>query len=487
LVAATQLIQNQNIRLKYHETLIFDVVQMQVPAESSNAKPKVKSKRPSRKLLVTTPEQAKLDVWKTGEKEELKIGVFSDTHVGCAVPKAIGDVRREAFRKAFSTSINIFIQEKVAYVMHIGDLFERRTMLPEDSVFVKQELQRLVNGLNGKVKILIVRGNHDGTVENSVLDYVKHPLAEYFIVLGEKSLVGEPEIFEDEKIAVQGLGYTAYPVARWSEIKAKVQEQFAKSKAKYKFLLFHAFIERQLGLPLQVPKHQVLTFDQFVGLQVNYILCGHQHKTTPMITVDGISVLTPGATEAVELSDESVHGVYILTLNGEGKVDFKPITPLHKLKNIMCGSIGEKHDEEWYVNNGLALAKNMIESNASDKLILRLLLEGTIEGDKYRVEDKISSALALMRKDSPNIIYLEVKNDLNMPVISVELNLGELKSEVYSKVFETFSDEKKTGAIELAEEVESMLEEHASSVTGLLTDFHRRRVADKWKKILEEP
>jgi DNA repair exonuclease SbcCD nuclease subunit len=417
----------------------------------------------------------------------LKIGIFSDTHVGCAVPKAIGDARREAFRKAFSTSINIFIQEKVAYVMHAGDLFERRTMLPEDSVFVKQELQRLVNGLNGKVKILIVRGNHDGTVENSALDYVKHPLAEYFIVLGERSLVGEPELFEDEKIAVQGLGYTAYPVARWNEVKLKVQEQFAKSKAKYKFLLFHAFVERQLGLPLQVPKHQVLTFDQFAGLQVNYILCGHQHRTTPMVTIDGISVLTPGATEAVELSDESVHGVYILTLNDKNvKVDFKPIVPLHKLKNIRCGGVGEKHDEEWYVNNGLALAKKEVESNLNEKLILRLLLEGTVEGDKYHVEEKISSALASMRKDWPNIIYLEVKNDLNMPVISVELNLGELKSEVYSKVFETFSDRKKTEAVELAEEVESMLEEHASSVTGLLTDFHRRRVADKWKKILEE-
>jgi hypothetical protein len=207
-----------------------------------------------------------------------------------------------------------------------------------------------------------------------------------------------------------------------------------------------------------------------------------------MITVGGASVLTPGATEAVELSDESVHGVYILTLNGESaKVDFKPIAPLHKLRNIKCGSVGEKHDEEWYVNNGLALVKNEIELSTNDKLILRLLLEGTIEGDKYHVEEKISSALTVMRKDRPNIIYLEVKNDLNMPVLLVDLNLGELKNEVYSKVFETFSAEKKTGAIELAEEVESMLEEHASSITGLLTDFHRRRVADKWKKILEEP
>src|SRR5271157_3308937 len=159
-------------------------------------------------------------------KKEIKVGVLSDTHVGCAVPKVIGDLRREAFRKAFSTAIDAFIAENVEYVIHCGDLFERRTMTPQDSVFVKNEFQRLVDSLHGQIKIFIVRGNHDGTTENSSLDYVKHPLAEYFTVLGDGSLKGSPELFDDGVMAVQGLGYTPYPAVKLEEIAGKIKSQF---------------------------------------------------------------------------------------------------------------------------------------------------------------------------------------------------------------------------------------------------------------------
>ncbi|MEM1552989.1 MAG: exonuclease SbcCD subunit D, partial [Candidatus Bathyarchaeia archaeon] len=66
----------------------------------------------------------------------VKLGVFADTHVGRSIPNVISEHRRQAFRHAFSQAINIFIKERVEYVIHAGDLFEKRSMTPSDSLFV---------------------------------------------------------------------------------------------------------------------------------------------------------------------------------------------------------------------------------------------------------------------------------------------------------------------------------------------------------------
>ncbi|MBS7622778.1 metallophosphoesterase, partial [Candidatus Bathyarchaeota archaeon] len=100
----------------------------------------------------------------------MKIGVFADTHVGRCIPRAIGDLRRQAYRHAFTEAVNIFIKEGVDHLIHGGDMFEKRSMTPAESLFVKDELQRLadsIGDLHSKhVKIFMVRGNHDGTAEN---------------------------------------------------------------------------------------------------------------------------------------------------------------------------------------------------------------------------------------------------------------------------------------------------------------------------------
>ncbi|MEM3747998.1 MAG: metallophosphoesterase, partial [Thermoproteota archaeon] len=125
----------------------------------------------------------------------MKIGVFADTHIGRNIPREVGELRRKAYRHAFTQAINIFVKEKVECVIHLGDLFEKRSMMSEDSVFVKEELQRLVNSIReehgGEVSVFLIRGNHDGALDNNALDFVKHPLAKYLKVVGEAAIRGE--------------------------------------------------------------------------------------------------------------------------------------------------------------------------------------------------------------------------------------------------------------------------------------------------------
>ena len=356
-------------------------------------------------------------------------------------------------------------------------------MIPEDSVFVKNELQRLIDGLGGKVKIFIVRGNHDGTVENSVLDYVKHPLAEYFVVVGEKSLIGEPEVYDDGVVAVQGLGYTPYPTAKLEQIHDQLRDQFIASKAKYKFLLVHSFFEYQSGLQPQVPKHQILFSIALMDIGFNFLICGHQHRATPLEKIGNFYVLTPGALEAVELSDETVHGYHILTLDGEPEAQFIPIKPLQVLKNVQITN-PQKQSEKWYAEEAVECAQAMVKAHKSMPLILRLILSGVVDGDKYTVEEEVTTKINLIKVENPNLIYFEVKNDLVMVSAPLELALIETSETVYPKIFEILDENKRVKAVEIAEEVESQLEETASSITGLLTDFNRRKIIDKWKKLI---
>jgi DNA repair exonuclease SbcCD nuclease subunit len=183
---------------------------------------------------------------------ELKIGILADTHVGRNIPRVVGDLRREAYRYAFAKAMNILINENVDYVIHAGDLFEKRSMSSDDSMYVKNEFQRLIDSIKAKsgkdVQILVVRGNHDGTLDNNALDYVEHPLAKYLKVIGDETLRGKPEIFDDGTLSAVAVGYTPYIASRFKEIKQTIEDSLSKASNE-PFLILHTFISGYHELP----------------------------------------------------------------------------------------------------------------------------------------------------------------------------------------------------------------------------------------------
>lgn len=88
----------------------------------------------------------------------IRIGVFSDIHVGRNIPRVLGDAGGKAFHHAFKQAVTVFVGEKVDYVLHGGDLFEKRSMMLEDAVSVKEELYRLIKESGKNVEIIVVRG-----------------------------------------------------------------------------------------------------------------------------------------------------------------------------------------------------------------------------------------------------------------------------------------------------------------------------------------
>jgi len=260
----------------------------------------------------------------------VKVGVFSDTHVGNATPSNIGDLRRQAYRHAFTEAINLFIQEGVSCVIHAGDLFEKKSMTPDDSVFVKKELQRFVDNVRDKTgsspTIFLLRGNHDGTGEQNTLGYVEHPLAQYLKPFGDKTLLGEVEACDVGNIRIVGISYHTYIETKFKEIKPVVAQSFADHSAP-NILVVHNFIKGYHNIPPGVPDYNTYTLEDFSDLPVQLVIAGHYHsKLVPMKTKDK-RFLSSCATEAEDRGEAGEHSLWIRHVDLTTR--FIAIKPLH--------------------------------------------------------------------------------------------------------------------------------------------------------------
>lgn len=416
----------------------------------------------------------------------MKIGVFSDTHIGRSIPREVGELRRNAYRHAFTQAINIFIREKVECVIHAGDLFEKRSMTSEDSVFVKEELQRLVNSLReehgGEVSIFLIRGNHDGALDNNALDFVKHPLAKYLKVVGDATIRGEEESYFFKGIRLIGLPYHPYISHVFRNVKNAIRRGFNR-EGEIKILTIHNFIQGYHEVPPGVPQHNYLTVRDFDELGADLVLAGHYHgKVNPMES-NKVLFLTPGATEAVDLSDEGPFGVYVL----DGKqVKFLPIKPLHEIRNIKVDSRGAVKTKDWFVEQSV----REIDAYSSDLQarsidgILRLVLSGYTEDDPYNIDIFLRKEIA-KKKTSTRLLHVDLVNrveNVKQKVVFSKLGSGlDYAMEILKPLGEMSGE-----AMKIVEELSMTLDEKASQTTGLLTNSDRGRFVKRWIQILDK-
>jgi len=418
----------------------------------------------------------------------MKIGVFADTHIGRCVPRAIGELRRQAYRHAFTQAVDVFIQEGIDYLIHAGDMFEKRSMTPEDSVFVKDELQRLVDSIrnaHGKdVVMFAVRGNHDGTPESNALDYIKHPLAKYLKIVGDGTLQGRDEAQFLDDLCIVGVAYHPYISRRFENVRSTVKSSFAE-KSGLKLLVIHNFIEGYHQIPPGVPPHSFLTTEMLRDLGADVVVAGHYHPRKEPRDEDGTILFTPGATEAVDLSDEGSYGVHIL--EGEEPIRFIPIMPLHEIHNIKVVPQEAVKPTSWFINKASREARAYASSVQAREVegILRLVLIGLTDEDPYSIEQTLTPEFAKIRRASPRLLHVELVNRVdNIQQISVLPTLGggeELALEILRPLGELAPD-----AMKIVEGVRMALDERASQTTGLLTGSDRAAFVSKWVDVLEK-
>jgi len=409
----------------------------------------------------------------------LRIGVFSDTHVGRCIPSEVRDLRREAFRYAFSQAIDTFIRERVDFVIHAGDLFEKAYMTPGDSMFVKDELHRLVEQLGlGDSSIIMVRGNHDGTAERSALDYVRHPLAKYLKVLGDRMLMGEVEQLSLDGVTVTGLGYHPFIRGKFEAAKPLIEKAFTREG--FNILIVHSFVEGLHPIPPGQPLHSTIPLQELRELPVDMVVAGHYHGhiepyKSPLI-------LTPGATEAINLTDKGPFGIYIVE---DGKPRFVEVQRLYEVGSLNVSSHDVVKPASWFLSEASRSLEGFRERlKASGRTgIARLAVEGVTSDDAFELERKLRRLAEDETSDPILHVMLickvaEAGSGFTPPAILT-------REEVLRRVFQPL-DQVMDVVLELIEDVDAELEEHASERTHILTDARRRRFVERWIKLLEE-
>ncbi len=414
----------------------------------------------------------------------MKIGIFADTHIGRCIPRSISELRRHAYRHAFTQAINVFIDEGVDYVVHAGDLFEKRSMTPEDSVFVKEELQRLVDSAlerHGKnVRVFMIRGNHDGAPGSNALDYIRHPLAKYLKVVGDDAMEDDQNL---EDIHLVGIAYHPYVARVFGDLKQTIKGKF-RSGGKLKLLMIHNFVEGYHQIPPGVPRHSFLTLGDLEGIGADVIVAGHYHKRVEPMDLNGTTLLTPGATEAVDLSDEGPYGVYIL---GNGNIRFIEIKPLHEIRNIKVDSKGAVKPASWFIDGALLKAKDYAldiqERHAQG--VLRIILLGYTDNDPYKIEQSLAQEIQKLRESSPSLLFVDFVNrveDVRQPASIPAFGGG---IEFASRILEPFGS-LASEAMKIVDETSIALDERASQKTGLLTSSDRAPFVTRWIEAIEK-
>ena len=406
----------------------------------------------------------------------MRFAVLADAHIGRSIPLAIAEHRRRAFSNAFTKAVDTIIEAGVDYVFICGDLFERRTLRPYLVQFAHDELYRLAKETelkHGKqLKILIIRGNHDGRPQSDTLDYIKHPLADYLHAFDDGDIT-----YKDERLHVVGLNYYDRVDRAFDQL---VVPAFKDAEGTRIFML-HGFIQGYNQVP---PYDSSLTLDQLASVDPAFVFTGHYHRRCPQRRLpNGGWVLTPGSLEMYDFAENPEKGFYIVDTDGdEPKFTWVPIEPMHAMKQVRVEA-DRRREPTWYRDRIVEEVESFRGelAKAGKEGYLRVRVQGGLRDgypgdiDLRPVEDLVSS--------DPLLLWVDVDTlRIEMPLLAgvPERELVDVR-EFFSAMGEFAED-----ISEMHGRIRETLEEEASLQTGLLTPSQRAPLVREWVERFEK-
>jgi DNA repair exonuclease SbcCD nuclease subunit len=419
------------------------------------------------------------------------IVVLSDSHIGRAVPRQIGDLRRSAYRNAFSQAIDVAIEEGAEILIHAGDVFEKRSMTPEDSVFVKEEFYRYFKAITEKTgkepHIFMLRGNHDGSPDGNTIDYISHPMAKYVTVAAGP--VDDTAVYTNNEVCIVGISFDRYLARKVREAAGFIRETFEKNPGKLKIVLIHGFIKGYHPIPKGTPEHTYTTVDDMELLGADLVISGHYHVPLDPLVVGNehkTTFLNAGATEAENIGEGTDYGVHVF--ESVDKIRFIPLVPLQLIKNYEVDSFGAINPADWYVTEGKAAAEDaakLFQSKNKDG-IFRVTLEGRTTDDPFRITDLLERAFDDLKNSYSRLVYTEVVNNINNIVKQVDAGGFMGGVDFAADVLKPVGAQQLADAAAIINEVSAALDNRASKKTGLLTDSDRAVFVKKWTDVLDK-
>ena len=255
----------------------------------------------------------------------MKILYFTDTHIRGTNPRNRKDNFPETLKNKIKEVVEISEREKVDYVFHGGDLFDR----PDVSIAIVSEFAKIFQEF--RVPVYIVSGNHDifghnpKTLSRTMLGLLTN--------IGILKLVDEnPVILEKDGIKLQ-LSANPYNIGMEdaaNKYRYKVLER--EAGVDYAIHMVHGFL---LDKPfLKNVPHTLVS--EISDTLADITLAGHYHIGFKTQEINGKYFINPGALVRISnsmLEMKRMPKVIVITL--EDKIDIKEIY----LKSALPGDI----------------------------------------------------------------------------------------------------------------------------------------------------
>jgi len=401
--------------------------------------------------------------------------VLADAHIGRSIPLSVAEHRRRAFSTAFTKAVDAVVEAAVDYVFFCGDLFERRTLRPYLVQFAHDQLYRLVRETeerHGKrVKVFIIRGNHDGRPQSDTLDYIKHPLADYLVVFDDENVV-----YRDGVLHVVGLGYYN-EVDRAFE---SVARPAFEGGTGLRVFMLHGFVAGYNDVP---PHSSSVTLDKLATVDPRFVFAGHYHRRCARRRLpNGGWVVTPGSLEMYDFGEEPNKGFYIVE-DAEAEPEFRwvPLEPIHVMRRVAIRS-ERRRPPRWYRSRIVKAVEAFVEElrRAEKPGYLRVVAEGGLSEGFPSDIDLVK--IDRLMEEEPLLLWVDVDTmELDLPPMAVRPERESIDVEAFFSDLGEFSGQIR----EMHGIVRDTLEEEASVQTGLLTPSRRAPLVAEWLQRFE--
>ncbi len=263
----------------------------------------------------------------------------TDTHLGRKDKNL--EERREDYYNSFKQVVDYAVSNKIDFLIHTGDLFDKARPSVKTLVFTVKQLERLKNK---GIPVFLVPGSHDIGVGETIITLLDE--------LGLIKNLSDKKYFEikDDKIVLDGEVYQNVFVCGVVGKRANIEEIYRQlnpvKKGDYRIFAFHHIIsdinEKFSDIPTSLlPKG----FDYYAG--------GHWHGFFKTKYNNGI-VVYPGSTEYNDLreveNDESKFFCVVNTeTNSVKKIELK--TRKYIVKEIECDGLDSKEVADKCIEN----------------------------------------------------------------------------------------------------------------------------------------
>ncbi|MCD6575737.1 MAG: DNA repair exonuclease [Nanoarchaeota archaeon] len=272
----------------------------------------------------------------------------ADTHLGRGDKNV--EARVHDFYNAFKQVVDFAIKEKVDFIVHSGDFFDKARPPINTLVFATKQLERLKES---KIPIFLIAGSHDIGVGETILTL--------FDELGLIKNLSSSRYYkiEDGKIHLDGEMFRDVFVCGVPGKRANIEEIYKRivpaNKGKYKIFMFHHTIsdisEKFADIPTSVlPKG----FDYYAG--------GHWHGFYEKKYDKGI-IIYPGSTEFNDITEaeKNKERCFMLVDIDKNKIEkIKLNVREHIIYKINCSGLDAKEVADKCINEIKEIKKDAV-------------------------------------------------------------------------------------------------------------------------------